>query len=193
MAFPLLWALICLSFGAVCIGKYVQQRYSGNHFPGPPSKLIIGHLRSLPQDYPWLTFTEWKKQYGDYPYIFSISPSTNSLRTLGDIIQLSVLGRSIIILNSAEDAHNLLNKRSFNYSDRPDPVLQGKMYVHAFVFTSRALFIDRDYIVLDSNTSQPLCAMVMILGHPVASRHSFSTLVNINPCILSWESKPGFC
>lgn len=37
----------------------------------------------------------------------------------GDIISLSIFGRSIIVLNSAEAAFDLLHKRSLIYSGRP--------------------------------------------------------------------------
>ena len=37
------------------------------------------------------------------------------------------MGKSIIVLNKAEDAHNLLEKRGANYSDRPQAFLQGIM------------------------------------------------------------------
>ena len=44
-------------------------------------------------------------------------------------MQLSVLGRSIIVLNTAEQANNLMEKKGNNYSDRPNTVLQGELYV----------------------------------------------------------------
>lgn len=38
---------------------------------------------------------------------------------LGDVIYLSILGRPVIVLNSAQAATDLLEKRGENYSDRP--------------------------------------------------------------------------
>ena len=49
------------------------------------------------------------------------------LMIIGDIIQFSLPGRQIIVLNKAEDVHNLLNKRGSNYSDRAEGVLQGEL------------------------------------------------------------------
>ena len=54
----------------------------------------------MPKDYYWLTFANWKRKYGDFVYA-------------------NVFGKSIIILNSAEAALDLLEKRSASYSDRP--------------------------------------------------------------------------
>ena len=44
---------------------------------------------------------------------------------VGDVLYLSVLGNRMIILGSYEAASELLDKRSYNYSDRPQPVMTG--------------------------------------------------------------------
>ena len=45
----------------------------------------------------------------------------------GDIVQLSFFGKSIIVLNTAEQANNIMEKRGPNYSNRANGILQGKM------------------------------------------------------------------
>lgn len=42
----------------------------------------------------------------------------NTINT-GDVVYLSALGRSIIVLNSQKAAADLLGRRARNYSDRP--------------------------------------------------------------------------
>ncbi|KAF9443660.1 cytochrome P450 [Macrolepiota fuliginosa MF-IS2] len=69
--------------------------------PSPPSDPIIGHLRYIPSENPELQYTKWAKTYGD-------------------VIHLRILNRSIIVLNTTEAAVDLFEKRSWNYSDRPD-------------------------------------------------------------------------
>jgi hypothetical protein len=32
--------------------------------PGPKPRFITGNLQDIPTDLPWLTYTEWGKQYG---------------------------------------------------------------------------------------------------------------------------------
>jgi hypothetical protein len=32
--------------------------------PGPKPRFITGNLRDIPTELPWLTYTEWGKQYG---------------------------------------------------------------------------------------------------------------------------------
>ncbi|KAK0231772.1 cytochrome P450 [Armillaria nabsnona] len=77
--------------------------------PGPPADPIIGHIRILPPVGQPEVFHEWAKTYGDVMY-------------------LEVLGRKMIILDSAEAANDLLDKRSANYSCRPNCVIFRLMY-----------------------------------------------------------------
>ncbi|CAA7258706.1 unnamed protein product [Cyclocybe aegerita] len=68
--------------------------------PGPSGFPLIGNVYDIPHDYPWHTYAEWAKKYGD-------------------IIHLNVFGHETILLNSAKAAIEILDKRSSNYSDRP--------------------------------------------------------------------------
>ncbi|KAK0232280.1 cytochrome P450 [Armillaria nabsnona] len=76
--------------------------------PGPPSDPIIGHLRMIPPQRQPNAFYEWSKVYGD-------------------VIQLRVFGRSIVILSSDEAATDLLEKRGLNYSSRPNFIIMDIM------------------------------------------------------------------
>ncbi|KAJ8519420.1 hypothetical protein ONZ45_g3613 [Pleurotus djamor] len=69
--------------------------------PGPKGLPILGNALDFPLSRPWETYTRWGKQYGDLTYI-------------------NALGHSILIINSLETATELLDKRSADYSDRPD-------------------------------------------------------------------------
>ncbi|KAL4259189.1 cytochrome P450 family protein [Pleurotus pulmonarius] len=69
--------------------------------PGPPADPLIGHLRVMPTQKHEQVFHEWSKLYGD-------------------VIHLKVLGSNMIVLNSVEAATDLLEKRSAQYSDRPN-------------------------------------------------------------------------
>ncbi|KAJ6588504.1 cytochrome P450 [Mycena capillaripes] len=68
--------------------------------PGPPRRFLAGNLHQLPTSQPWLTYSEWAKEYGP-------------------IVTLRVFNRTHIILNSAKTATDLLDSRSGIYSDRP--------------------------------------------------------------------------
>ncbi|KAH9889257.1 cytochrome P450 [Cubamyces lactineus] len=68
--------------------------------PGPRGLPLLGNLFDIPRKAAWKTFAEWGKAYGD-------------------VVHLNVLGRSIILLNSAEATSDLLEGRFGIYSDRP--------------------------------------------------------------------------
>ncbi|KAJ3928523.1 MAG: cytochrome P450 [Lentinula lateritia] len=76
--------------------------------PGPKGYPLIGNALSLPSERPWLTYCQWSKRFGD-------------------VIHLSALGQSIIILNSARSIYDLLERRSALYSDRPSTVMAGEL------------------------------------------------------------------
>ncbi|KAK0469478.1 cytochrome P450 [Desarmillaria tabescens] len=69
--------------------------------PGPKGLPFIGNLCDIPAEYPWITYAQWTATYGD-------------------VLYLNTPGNPTIILNSAQVATELLEKRSALYSDRPD-------------------------------------------------------------------------
>lgn len=125
--------LLLLASGILCAAAFLVLRYvhdsekrSRNYFPSPPAEPILGHLRAFPHHSPWATFADWSKIYGRYSQ--NITTTDNIERLLaGEIIHLSVAGKAIIILNKGEDAHNLLESRGSNYSDRIQ--LRGELWV----------------------------------------------------------------
>ncbi|KAH8114932.1 cytochrome P450 [Phellopilus nigrolimitatus] len=105
IGFSLLALVICvLTLSWISSKKSQSSRH--DLFPGPPAEPILGHLRIMPADFQWLTFADWGKKFGD-------------------VIYTNIVGRPIIILNTVEAARDLMDKRSANYSDRPDSILHG--------------------------------------------------------------------
>ena len=49
------------------------------------------------------------------------------IRRIGDIASASLFGYNVILIGSAKIAGELLEKRSFNYSDRPRSVMGGEL------------------------------------------------------------------
>ncbi|KAJ7596430.1 hypothetical protein C8J56DRAFT_710223, partial [Mycena floridula] len=76
--------------------------------PGPSPLPIVGNLRDLPKEKPWLAYTEWSKKYGKFLH-FSICP----------LIHFRVFNQHLMVINSLDVAGELLNKRSALSSDRP--------------------------------------------------------------------------
>ncbi|PBL03443.1 cytochrome P450 [Armillaria gallica] len=88
----------------VCGVLLLYRRLSFNRRrlpPGPKGLPLIGNLRDVPAEYPWLTYAQWAATYGD-------------------ILYLDTPGNPTVVLNSAQAAADLFEKRSRNYSDRPD-------------------------------------------------------------------------
>nr|F1SY52.1 RecName: Full=Cytochrome P450 monooxygenase 45 [Postia placenta Mad-698-R]BAK09396.1 cytochrome P450 [Postia placenta]BAK20189.1 cytochrome P450 [Postia placenta] len=76
--------------------------------PGPFRWPLIGNALQLPQDHPWVKYTEWAKMYGP-------------------LMQLDVLGQHMLVITSAQTARDLMEKRSSIYSDRPHLVMAGDL------------------------------------------------------------------
>ncbi|KAK0185241.1 cytochrome P450 [Armillaria mellea] len=68
--------------------------------PGPRGIPLIGNLLDMPSEKEWLTFAKWGEKYGD-------------------MTSVSILGRRLVIINSAQIAVSMLDKKSSIYSDRP--------------------------------------------------------------------------
>ncbi|KAK1226461.1 hypothetical protein PQX77_010545 [Marasmius sp. AFHP31] len=76
--------------------------------PGPKGLPILGNIRDISnrRDFLWITYSQWARQFGD-------------------VFHLSCFGEHTIVLNSLEATTELLEKRSHNYSDRPDMTMLG--------------------------------------------------------------------
>ncbi|KAI0086252.1 cytochrome P450 [Irpex rosettiformis] len=93
---------------AVLKDAALQRKPPAPYPPGPKGLPIVGNMFDMPPAYPWHTFTDWGK-------------------TFGDIIYLNVLGQPTVILNSAKQATSLLDKKSSIYSDRPVLQMGGEL------------------------------------------------------------------
>ena len=76
--------------------------------PSPLADPLIGHVRMIPSESPWIKFAEWTKAYGD-------------------VIYLHVFGQPMIILGGVESTRELMGGRGANYSDRPRMVMHGEL------------------------------------------------------------------
>ncbi|KAJ3568659.1 hypothetical protein NP233_g5569 [Leucocoprinus birnbaumii] len=68
--------------------------------PGPKPQLLVGNMLDIMASEPWLLYMRWEKVYQS------------------KILGLTLPGKRMVILNSAEDAIELLEKRAGIYSDR---------------------------------------------------------------------------
>ncbi|KAL3472358.1 cytochrome P450 [Aspergillus californicus] len=101
MDLPVSVKALTLALGVAVV--YLLYRSPSNRRlpPSPPRNPIVGHLRVIPRDHPEHAFVEWGKKYDS------------------DILYFNVLSQPIVVLNSIEAAHELMDKRGANYADRP--------------------------------------------------------------------------
>lgn len=76
--------------------------------PGPNPVPLLGNLHQLPKSLQWFHLYHWSKKYGP-------------------VMHLSMGGQPLVILSTHQAAHDLLNKRSGRYSDRPRMVMAGEL------------------------------------------------------------------
>ncbi|KAF7363348.1 O-methylsterigmatocystin oxidoreductase [Mycena sanguinolenta] len=105
------WAiLLSVSiFLIACISLNLRRR-SHPLPPGPPSWPIFGVALDHPKTEFWKTYATWGRKFG-----------------AEGLISFHILGRRLIVLNSAADAFNLFSKRSSIYSDRPFATMAGRL------------------------------------------------------------------
>ena len=85
--------------------------------PGPPADPLIGHLRSIPSHDQGRVFYSWAKLYGQ-PLLYYLS-FLNPYHWIGDVMHSRLPGKSIVVLDSAQAAIDLLDKAGSNFSCRP--------------------------------------------------------------------------
>ncbi|KAG6910700.1 hypothetical protein DXG01_008744 [Tephrocybe rancida] len=114
----LLTSAIAVAF-VYLLWAYSKRRRSPPLPPSPPADPILGHLRLIPPNDQDVFFYNLGKDYVPLPdHSFA-----------GDVVYLHVLGKPMIVLNSVKAAVDLLEKRSMNYSDRPDfPIFELRVY-----------------------------------------------------------------
>ncbi|KAH9893508.1 CyP450 monooxygenase [Cubamyces lactineus] len=93
------YILLLLTIVLIFVLKREHERKSLP--PGPRGIPMIGNVFDVPQERPWTTFWKLSRRYGD-------------------VICISILGQTTIVLNSAQSVSDLFEKRSSIYSTRPD-------------------------------------------------------------------------
>lgn len=113
-------SLLCLAaffaFFAFLYYGLVSQKSQRLPLPPGPKTSMFGSV-DLPKTYPWKTYAQWKKTYGD-------------------VIYIHVFGNPIIVLNSAKAATELLDKRSSIYSSRPQRTMVSELMGWDWLFST---------------------------------------------------------
>lgn len=85
--------------------------------PGPKGYPIIGNLFDIPNAFIYKRFHKMSRELSEYRDLL-LCLSDESLRVDSDIIHLQVFSFHLIVCNTKSVADDLLDKRSYIYSDR---------------------------------------------------------------------------
>ena len=96
--------------------------------PGPKPLPLLGNILDLTLKELWLPAYEWAKQHGT-GHLTTCMPSRVKPLSPGDVVHIHVFGQSLVFLNTAEAAFDLLDKRGSIYSDKPSLVMAGELWV----------------------------------------------------------------
>ncbi|PUU80910.1 cytochrome P450 [Tuber borchii] len=110
MAIPIFWTTapglalgVCLASFVATIIYFTKGTSRGKNFPpGPPTLPILGNMHLVPQERPYLKFTEWAKQYGG-------------------IYSIKIAKQTIVLISDVKILKELYDKRGAIYSSRPLP------------------------------------------------------------------------
>lgn len=121
-------ALLVVSYfvGLWCLKKYLYKGTINPQSlplpPGPKGYPLIGNLSDLPTHKPWLAYHDMFKKHGQLTK--AVLPSFHLTPDLiGDMVYLNVLGQGFLVLGSLERTNDLFERRSSNYSDRPQTAM----------------------------------------------------------------------
>ncbi|KAJ7251135.1 cytochrome P450 [Mycena haematopus] len=78
--------------------------------PGPKGLPILGNALEMPTSHPWITFSLWGKTYGSCGLVY-----------------LNAFGKSIVVINDAKYAFDILDKKSRFSGERPTLVMAGQL------------------------------------------------------------------
>ena len=120
---PWQWALVAVAVTLI-LQEVNTRRKRAHNPPGPPPLPFIGNAFDVPPGHPGRGFYELSKKHGASDSVDTSSTVPPCLCSLtGDLVYLSTLGQSILVIGSYKVARELLDKKSGNYSDRPQSVM----------------------------------------------------------------------
>ena len=104
-----------------CFVLYTRSRHGKAALPLPPGPKglpLIGNAFDIPLSRQWETFQSWAQAYGTFVSAIDIFIMRIHSMSTGDVVYLSLLGQSVVVLNSVQATSDLLDRRSGIYSDR---------------------------------------------------------------------------
>lgn len=107
------------SLAAYLLVKYGVSRWTPRGTRWAPGPGLLG----FPKERWYENFSEMQKKYGSVFFPYFAFKKTNEWLASGDIIYINLMGSPFMVLNSLEDAEELMSRRANNYSRRPIHVI----------------------------------------------------------------------
>ena len=99
----------------------------GSHGPLPPGPAplpIVGNMFDVPQKHPWVSYEAWSEVYSEHAWNEMVPHKFVPISSIDSkILFMRQGGTPVVILNAFEDAFELMERRSRNYSDKPLTVM----------------------------------------------------------------------
>ncbi|KAI0659943.1 cytochrome P450 [Cubamyces menziesii] len=99
-----IYILLAASIILITLLSWRRDRTRAPLPPGPRGLPFVGNILDVSREQPWRAFQKLAHKYGD-------------------VVCVSVLGQTTVVLNSAAAAFDLLDKRSSIYSSRPEAIV----------------------------------------------------------------------
>jgi hypothetical protein len=115
---PLVLSVLFGILTAYTITRFVRSKPKIPLPPGPKGIPFLGNVNDMPKDDGSLGSDHWLKHKDLY----------------GPISSVTVLGQTMIIINNASIALEMLRDRSAKHSDRPHQVFSGDLYVYCQIW-----------------------------------------------------------
>ncbi|KAG1797060.1 cytochrome P450 [Suillus plorans] len=172
-----LGTISCIVALLVALGLSRRRVYPLPLLPGGPRPIpFLGNALQLDTKRPWLTYAAWGKTWLVAHRLFSKLLDLTSCLIVGKIFRSRILGIDMIIINSETIAHELLEKRSANYSTRP--VIRTNELV-GLAFNSVMLPYGETLRQHRKIYHQVLRAEVLISYHEIYSRHANGLVIDL--------------
>ncbi|KAJ3534086.1 hypothetical protein NMY22_g7073 [Coprinellus aureogranulatus] len=88
--------------------------------PGPKPLPVVGNLKDVPQEDPWVGYKELADKYGMAPPNLTAFIADSHA---GDMVYLNVFGQGILVVGSQSRAVDMLAKRAVGFSSRPEAAM----------------------------------------------------------------------
>lgn len=121
--------IVLAALGAYILKKVVTGRTLPPLPPGPKGIPVIGNLADLPSagTKEWEHWLKHKELYGTSTITYKSLRSPSLYLIIGPISSVTALGQTMVILNDAQAAIDLMEKRSAIHSSRPTMTFVSEM------------------------------------------------------------------